>query len=253
MPLFGQRRPVIGVVHLLPLPGSPRARDFAEVRKRARADAEALRGVDAMIVENYGDAPFAAGTVEPHVVACMTVIARELPRPLGINVLRNDAESALAIALAVGADFVRVNVHTGVMHTDQGTLTGRAHESMRYRARIGSRAKIFADVLVKHATGGPDPATAAKDTAYRGLADVLLVTGPETGRPPNPERLAAVKRAVPDRPVLVASGLTPENLGAFAAADGFIVGSALKRGGRAENPVDRARVRKFLAAMRKII
>lgn len=244
---------MIGVVHLLPLPGSPRGRRFDEVRRRALADAEALRGVDAMIVENYGDAPFSPGAVEPHVVACMASIAREMPRPLGINVLRNDAESALAVALAAGADFVRVNVHTGVMHTDQGTITGRAHDTMRYRARIGSRALVFADVLVKHATGGPDPATAARDTAYRGLADVLLVTGAETGRPPAPERLSLVKRAVPDRPVLVASGLTPDNVALFAEADGFLVGSALKRGGRAENPVDRGRVRAFLAAMRKII
>ncbi|MBI2900480.1 MAG: BtpA/SgcQ family protein [Planctomycetes bacterium] len=248
MRLFGQLRPVIGVVHLLPLPGSPRARDLEEVRRRALADAKALRGVHAMIVENYGDAPFFPDRVEPHVVACMTAIACALPRPLGVNVLRNDARAALAVALAAGADFIRVNVHTGVMHTDQGTIEGRAFETLRMRAALGAKALVFADVLVKHASGGGDPASAARDAAYRGLADALLVTGARTGAPPDPERLRLVKRAVPDRPVLAASGLAPENLPLFAEADGFIVGTALKKGGRTGNPVDPRRVREFLRA-----
>lgn len=252
MLLFGYRRPVIGVVHLLPLPGSPRARALREVRARALADAKALRGVHALVVENFGDAPFAPGPVEPHVVACMAAIASELPRPLGVNVLRNDARAALAVAAAVDADFIRVNVHTGVMHTDQGTLEGRAHETLRYRAALRSRALIFADVLVKHATGGGDPATVARETAYRGLADALLVTGPETGRPPDLERIRTVKRAVPDRPVLAASGVTAENLSDFAEADGFIVGTAFKRDGKIGSAVDSARVRTFFAAWRKL-
>lgn len=252
MRLFGQRRPVIGVVHLLPLPGSPRARDFEEVRRRALADARALRGVHARILENFGDAPFFAGPVDPHVVACMTAIARELPRPLGINVLRNDARSAIAIALAVEADFIRVNIHTGVLHTDQGTIEGRAAETLRYRRTIGAKALIFADVLVKHSTGGRDPAQAARETAYRGLADALLVTGPETGTAADLERLRTVQHAVPDRPVLVASGVTAENLPAYAKADGFIVGTEFERGGRTGESVDSARVRRFLDAWRKL-
>lgn len=252
MRLFGQRRPVIGVIHLLPLPGSPRARSLSEVHRRALADARSLRGVHALIVENFGDAPFVAGPVDPQVVACMTSIAREIPRPLGINVLRNDARAALAIALAADADFIRVNIHTGVMQTDQGIIEGRAAETLRYRKIIGSRALIFADVLVKHATGTGDPSFVARDTAYRGLADALLVTGPETGRPPDVERLRTVNRAVPDRPVLVASGVTAENLRDFAEADGFIVGTEFERGGRSGNPVDASRVRRLMDAWRRL-
>jgi hypothetical protein len=250
MPLLAVRRPVVGMVHLLPLPGSPRARTLDEVLRRAVADARALArgGVDGLLVENYGDAPFVPETVEPHVVACMTAAARAVREatglPLGVNVLRNDARGALAVALACGAEFIRVNVHTGAAYTDQGLIQGRAHETLRLRRALGSRAAVFADVLVKHArpAGPGDAAAAARDAARRGLADVLLVTGPETGAAPDPARLREVRRAVPDHPVWVASGVSAETAAAWGEADGVIVGSAFKRGGRAENPVDPARV-----------
>ena len=212
MKIFSSPRPVIGMVHLLPLPGSPRARPLEEVLERALSDARALArgGVDGLLVENWGDAPFSPFPAEPQVVACMTAVAREVRSatriPIGINVLRNDARSALAVAVAAGAAFVRVNVHVGAAETDQGRIEGRAHETLRFRRAIGSSVAIFADILVKHARpiGSGDPAVAAREAAYRGLADALLVTGPETGVPPDADRLRAVKRAVPDRPVLVA-------------------------------------------------
>ncbi len=255
---FPGRRPVIGVVHLLPLPGSPRARRLEEILRRARADARALEagGVDGLLVENFGDAPFTPGAVDPQVVAAMAVAARELRRgsrrPVGVNVLRNDPRAALAAALAAGASFIRVNVHVGAAHTDQGRIEGRAHETLRFRRAIGSRAAIFADVFVKHArpAGRTDLATAARETAYRGLADVLLVTGPETGAPADPGRLRAVKEAVPDRPVYAASGVSEETAADLAGADGFIVGTAFKRGGCVENPVDPRRVRRIVRALR---
>jgi len=245
------------MVHLAPLPGSPRARPFEEVLRRARADARALAagGVDGILVENFGDAPFCPGPVEPQVVALMAVATREVRKltglPLGVNVLRNDARGALAVALASGAAFIRVNVHTGAAETDQGRIEGRAHETLRYRRAVGSRAAIFADVLVKHArpAGGTDAATAARETAYRGRADALLVTGPETGAAADPARLRAVKRAVPDRPVYVASGITEETASACGEADGFIVGTGFKRGGRLESPVDAQRVRRVVRAI----
>ncbi len=260
MRLFSARRPVIGMVHLLPLPGSPRARRMEEVLSRAVADARALAagGADAILVENFGDAPFVPGAAEPHVPALVAAAGLELRRavglPLGVNVLRNDPRAALAAALAAGAEFIRVNVHVGAADTDQGRIEGRAHETLRYRRAIGSHAAIFADVLVKHArpAGPADPAEAAREAAYRGLADVLLVTGPETGSQADPERLRRVKRAVPDRPVLVASGITAANASRFAEADGFIVGSALQRGGRAGRPVDPRRVRALVRAVRAI-
>lgn len=257
MRIFARPRPVIGMVHLLPLPGSPRARALDEVRRAAASDARALArgGVDGILVENYGDAPFAAGSVEPQVVAAMAAIAAEIRAstrlPLGINVLRNDARSALAVGLAAGASFVRVNVHVGAAETDQGRIEGRAYETMRYRRAIGSKAAIFADVFVKHArtVGLGDLAQAAKEAAYRGLADVLLVTGAETGAPADEGRLEAVKRAVPDRPVYLASGITPSNVLRYKGADGFIVGSAFERGGTAGRRVEERRVRALIRAL----
>jgi len=257
VPGFPRPRPLIGVVHLLPLPGSARARALAEVLRRALADAQALAlgGCDGLVVENFGDAPFAPDAVDPHVPAMIAVVAADLRKrvrlPVGINVLRNDARAALAAAAASGAAFIRVNVHTGAMLTDQGLIQGRAQQTLQYRRLLGLPTAVFADVLVKHASPARpvSVAQAARETAYRGLADALLVTGAATGEAPEPERLAEVKRAVPDRPVLVASGVTPDTAGAFASADGFIVGTFVKRGGRTENAVDPARVRRLVRAL----
>ncbi|MBO9352165.1 MAG: BtpA/SgcQ family protein, partial [Thermomicrobium sp.] len=136
---------LVGVVHLLPLPGSPRAtRDVARIRERARRDAEAYRegGAHALIVENFGDAPFRKDGVEPHVIALMALVVEEIREstglPVGVNVLRNDARAALGIAVATGASFIRVNVHVGAMVTDQGIIEGRADETLRYRALLQS-------------------------------------------------------------------------------------------------------------------
>jgi hypothetical protein len=172
MKLFGARRPVIGMVHLLPLPGSPRARSMKEIRAAAVADAGTLArgGVDAILVENYGDAPFTSGSVEPQVIAVMAVLAAEVRAvsglPIGINVLRNDARSALAVAVAAGASFIRVNVHVGAAETDQGHLDGKAYWTLRYRRSIGADAvAIFADVFVKHARPAAGPSRMATATA----------------------------------------------------------------------------------------
>jgi len=249
-------RPLIGVVHLEALPGAPRARLGVDaILRLALRDAAAWvrGGADGLIFENFGDAPFAPERVDPHVPAILAVAAREAVArfrlPVGINVLRNDARSAMAAALASGASFIRVNVHTGAMETDQGILEGRADETLRIRRALGAKVAIFADVYVKHAAPlfRGSPARAASDAVHRGHADALLVTGDATGGEADPARLAEVKRAAPRTPVLVASGVTPDNADAFAEADGFIVGTYAKRGGR----IDVVRVRKLVKATRR--
>ena len=152
--------------------------------ERAEQEATALAagGVDAIIIENFFDAPFAKDQVDPAVVSAMSLVAQRImgmvPVPVGINVLRNDAKSALAIATNVGAPFIRVNVLTGVMATDQGIIEGCAHELLRYRQQLGSDVKIFADVLVKHARplGSPNLTTAVQETIERGLADAIILS-----------------------------------------------------------------------------
>jgi membrane complex biogenesis BtpA family protein len=256
--LFPNKKPIIGVVHLSPLAGSPLWKgSFAKVKKRALKDAVTLaeNGIDGIIVENYGDKPFYPDHVEPQTVASMALIAEYINKEigdvfLGINVLRNDARSALAIASVVGADFIRVNVHTGVMITDQGMIEGRAFQTLRYRYMLQSKVAIFADVFVKHGTplGNLDLVTAAKDTYQRGMADALIVTGPRTGEETNLDDVKRIKSLVQKAPVFVGSGVNDNNISeTLKCADGIIVGTALKRNGKTENEVDAQRVKRLLA------
>src|SRR6185436_7645394 len=173
-------------VHLPPLPGAPGPRISMEAIVEQAADEAGLligAGFDAVMVENYGDLPFYPDTVPPETVAAMAIVVgyvvRAIQRPVGVNVLRNDARAALAVAATAGAAFIRINVHSGVVATDQGVLTGQAARTVRQ----------------------PDLAHAAADTAYRGMADGLIVSGQATGQPTSIEDVRVVKRAVPDRPV----------------------------------------------------
>jgi uncharacterized protein len=174
--------------------------------------------------------------------------------PIGLNVLRNDAQSALAIATCVGAQFIRVNVWTGIMATDQGLIEGRAHELLRYRRELGSDVKIFADVLVKHARplGSPNLTTAVQDTIERGLADAVILSGWATGNPPDLEDLELARAAAYGTPVFIGSGADWENIAhLMQAADGVIVSSSLKRQGKRELPIDPNRVSRFVEAARR--
>jgi membrane complex biogenesis BtpA family protein len=176
------------------------------------------------------------------------VICEVKPKvPFGVNVLRNDVHAALAIAAATGAAFVRVNVHTGAMLTDQGIIEGEAAETLRRRAALAPEVLIFADHFVKHAVpmGGVDPIQSAKDLRFRGLADAILVTGAETGLPPDAGSVAKLREAV-DAPILIASGLSEENVAELADADGAIVGTSIKSG----DAVDRGRVARLVVRWR---
>ncbi|MEB3212019.1 MAG: BtpA/SgcQ family protein [Leptolyngbyaceae bacterium] len=254
---------MIGVVHLQPLPTSPRwGGSLAAVMGRAEQEATALAsgGVDGIIVENFFDAPFAKDRVDPSVVSAMSLIIQRLMNlitlPIGINVLRNDALSAMAIASCVKAQFIRVNVLTGAMATDQGVIEGNAHQLLRYRRELGSDVKILADVLVKHARplGSPNLTTAVHETIDRGLADGVILSGWATGSPPSLEDLELARSAAGSTPVFIGSGATWENIPQLMqAADGVIVSSSLKRHGRIEEPIDPIRVSQFVEAMRRSV
>jgi membrane complex biogenesis BtpA family protein len=254
--IFPEPKPLIGMVHLLPLPGAPGgASPISDVVERAVADALALEGAgaDGVVVENYGDVPFYPGSVPPETLAAITVCVREVVRaisiPVGVNVLRNDGAGALSVAAATGARFVRINVHTGVMVTDQGLLSGTAHETLRLRQRLNAEVAIFADVWVKHAAplAGADLEQAAEDVYQRGLADALIVTGSGTGKPTDLDRVRRVKRAVPGAPVFIGSGVDEGTVAAaLAAADGAIVGSSICRGGVGGAGIDPDRARALI-------
>jgi membrane complex biogenesis BtpA family protein len=212
---FGTRA-VFAMVHLLPLPGAPLfGGSIDAVIETALRDARAIEkgGADGMIVENFGDRPFFKKRVPPETIASMTRVIVEIRRdtrlPLGVNVLRNDAHAALAIAAATGAAMIRINVHTGAMLTDQGIVEGEAAETLRRRPQ---GVAIFADLLVKHAVplAPVDPIQAARDLRVRGLADAIIITGAETGAAADSEMLETLREAI-DAPLIVGSAMTAEN------------------------------------------
>lgn len=260
--IFGCAKPVIGVIHLLPLPGSARFGGRLEpIYLRAEQEAAALTsgGAAGIIIENFFDAPFCKNHVDAATACAMTVVVKRVmdmtQLPVGINVLRNDAHTALAIAAATGARFIRVNVFTGAMLTDQGIIEGEAQRLQLYRNQLQAQktVKIFADVLVKHAdalVANPDIKRLARDTVHRGLADAVIVSGRETGDAPVVADVQAVRDALPDTPIFIGSGIDKENISTLLkVADGAIVGSSLKRQGNINNPVDVERVRTLVSEL----
>lgn len=255
-------RTLIGMVHLLPLPGSPRWEgSMSRVIALALADAHALveGGIDALLVENWGDAPFAVHRAEASTVAAMTAVTADIRRalpdtPLGVNVLKSDGRSALAVACAVGASFIRVNVHAGAVVADQGIVQSDSYHLLRDRRLLGAEVRILADVGGKHAVPLAPVETdlLARDLVHRALADILVVSGRATGEPTSPAEIKRVKSAVPGTSILVGSGVTPDTVGELlSVADGAIVGTWLKRDGHVDQPVDPERVRRLVHAARE--
>ncbi|NQV10820.1 MAG: BtpA/SgcQ family protein [Cyanobacteria bacterium] len=262
--LFPLRCPLIGVVHLQPLPGSPGwCGDFGAVLAAALADASAYveGGADGLIVENFGDVPFWRGAVPAETVAAMTRIATSVaaatPLPLGINVLRNDPLSALAIAQVSGARFLRVNVLSGACVTDQGVIEGQAAELLRRRRLLAAEPiLILADVLVKH--GAPlaplGMAEAVADVLQRGGADGVIVSGVGTGQPTARRDLERATAAARGAPVLIGSGASPDRIAALVPhCDGVIAGTEMKQDGLIERPVDPVRVAELQSALDQAI
>lgn len=249
---FGTERPLLGMLHAPPLPGSPRyAGSWPFARDRVLQDAETLiaGGMHALLLENYGDVPFFPGRVPAEAAASLTALAvavkREFSVPLGINILRNDGQTALAVAVAAEAAFIRVNVLCGARLTDQGILQGIAHDLLRDRARLkAEHIRILADVNVKHSAPlAARPLTEeVDDLLARGGADGLIVSGTATGNAVDCAELEQVRGAAQGRaPVFVGSGVSAQNIAALLPlADGFIVGSSLKA--QIDQPVDLQRV-----------
>ena len=263
--MFGVEKPIIGMVHLWPLPGAPGYQGYGmdQIIAYALRDAEALveGGVNGLIVENMWDLPYYVGTATPfEAVAAQAVAARKVVEavdlPVGINVIHNGGVVEVAIAVAAGAQFIRVCLLTGARVWDTGELDrGCAADLLRKRKALGAeQIKLFADVDKKHSVAFPgiDLATHIEWTEFY-LADALIVSGRMTGAAPDLEKVRRAKEFAGERLVLLGSGTTAENIAAFLEiADGAIVGSSLKVGGEATNPVDVERVRRYMAAVRAL-
>lgn len=262
--LFGVPKPVIGMVHLCPLPGAPGYRGYGmqTIIDHALWDAEALvqGGVNGLIVENMWDLPYYVGNeVKPEAMTAQAVAAAEVvknaPVPVGINVIHNGGVVCLSIAVAARARFIRVCILTGSRLWDTGELDhGCAAELLRKRKELYAEdLHIFADVDKKHSVAFPgvDLATHIEWCEFYG-ADALIVTGRMTGSAPDVEKVRETRRLA-TRPILVGSGSNEENIAAFLQyADGVIVGSSLKKDGVMENPVDVQRVRRFMEIVRSV-
>ena len=250
---------LVGMVHLLPLPGSPGfGGSMQHVLEAAIADASELTraGFPALMIENFGDIPFYADSVPAETIASITVavdaVLKETNLTVGVNVLRNDVLAALGVAAATRASFVRVNVLTGVMYTDQGPIVGKAAEVLRKRNNLAPGVEIWADVMVKHATApfGVDIRQSAGDTVERGLADAVIISGSGTGAEPDIHEATIVRSSVPkETRVVVGSGASVDNLSKLMeVADTVIVGSAVKVDADANKRVDPIRAAHFVKA-----
>ena len=241
--LFPRPKPVVAVLHVGPSPGVPGSRDVGAAVDRAVAEARLLvdLGVDGLLVENAHDAPgVPEDEVGPEVVAFMTRVAAAVRRhagrlPVGVRVLHAD-RAALAVAHAAGCHFVRVDGWSG-----GSAAAGRFH---RYRAAIGAGVHVLADLR----PAGPGDVAALVEGVEAGRPDALLVLGPAVGRPPRPGVVEAARDAT-GLPLFCGGGLDAETLpDVLDLADGFLVGSGLKEGGRWRAPVSEPRVRALVGA-----
>jgi membrane complex biogenesis BtpA family protein len=262
--VFGVDKPVVGMVHLLPLPGAPgyTGCGMNAILDQARRDADALLegGVDGLMVENMWDLPYYVGSeVRPEAMTAQAVAARAVvqmsDRPVGINVVHNGGLVTLSIAVAAGAKFIRVCILTGARLWDTGELDhGCAADLLRRRKELGAeQIKLFCDVDKKHSVPFPglDLQTHIEWTEFY-RADALIVSGRMTGSAPELDKVRRAKELA-TRPILMGSGTTAENVAEFMRyADGAIVGSSLKVDGVAENPVDVERVRRYVEAVRRV-
>lgn len=261
--IFTSAKPVIGMIHLAALPGTPAAKlSLAEVEKLAVREATLLRdaGVHGLMIENMHDTPYLRGRVGPEIVAAMAIIGRAVKAtaklPCGVQILAGANLEALAVAHAAGLDFIRVEGFAFAHVADEGFIQSSAAELLRYRRSIGAdHIQVWTDVKKKHSSHAITADVDIGETAHavefmRG--DAVIVTGLITGDAPQAADVLAVKKKT-HLPVILGSGVTAANLEQFfPAADGFIVGSEFKKGGHWANTVDAKRVERFMAAHRRL-
>lgn len=262
-PLFAKRKPVIGMIHLGALPGTPACnQSLAAIMEQALSEARLFRdsGLDGVMIENMHDVPYLRGRVGPEIVSAMSVIARavkeECALPMGVQVLAGANIEAMAVAHAAGLDFIRAEGFAFAHIADEGWIESSAAELLRFRKQIGAEGvEVWADVKKKHSSHAITTdislgATAEAVEFMRG--DAVIVTGSATGHAPALADVSEVK-AHSRLPVILGSGVTQSNIADFyEAADGFIIGSYFKRDGRWQNPLDPARIEGLIETLNQL-
>ncbi len=260
--LFPQKHALIGAIHLGAMPGTPRnVSSPSEIVRQAVEEARVLAasGFHGIILENMHDRPYLNASVGPEVVATMAVATAEVRRvtelPIGIQILAGANEQALATAFCAGADFIRAEGFVFGHVADEGLIEASAGPLLRYRRRIGAeRIKILCDIKKKHSSHAITADLSLEDTAKAAeffLSDGVVVTGLETGSQTDPEEVRRTAQA--NRlPVWIGSGLSPDNVGYYPTAHGFIVGSWMKVDGDWTKPVDPARCEAMARAVARL-
>jgi membrane complex biogenesis BtpA family protein len=261
--LFGVPRALLGVIHVQALPGTPANKlDVASITAIAVDEARIYRdaGFNGIVLENTHDRPYMKTNVGPEIVAAMSVVGSAVhdavELPLGIQVLAGANTSALAVALACGASFVRVEGYVFAHIADEGLIEASAGTLLRYRRAIGAEhIRVFADIKKKHSahamTADVDIVETAKAAEFFNV-DGVIVSGVATGEPANPAEVSAVANAV-SVPTLIGSGISSDNINDFANADGFIVGSSIKEDGLWSNPIDVGRTKALARAFMDLV
>jgi membrane complex biogenesis BtpA family protein len=257
--------PIVGVIHLPALPGTPGSRGMsvAEIIDQARYEARLYQdaGLNCLMLENMHDVPYLRGAVGPEIVAAMSAIAlavrSDCHLPLGVQVLAGANKEALAVALAAGLEFIRAEGYAFAHVADEGIMEACAGELLRYRKHIGAeKVQIWADIKKKHASHaltadlGIAETTAAAEFMR---ADAVVITGPVTGQAPRLEALLAARNSC-NLPVFVGSGVNVTNVDQFLPnCDGLIVGSHFKKGGLWSNPIEPSHLTRFMERVRELI
>ena len=263
--LTGVTKPIIGMIHALPTPGSPRARrcSIDAIIEHGLAEAKRLEqgGVDALLIENAGDVPFQRPeNIGYETVSAMSVLGRavveEFDLPVGFNIVANAAKASLACAKAAGAKFVRVNQWVNAYVANEGLIEGAAAEALRYRRLIDADdIVIFADVHVKHGShailADRSIVEQARDVAFF-QADVAIATGLRTGHAADTREISLIREGG-QLPTIVGSGVTPDNAAEILThADGAIVGVSFKDNGTMWDNINEDRVRRLMRVVRQV-
>jgi len=263
--LFEVKKPIIGMVHLPPLPGAPKYRgaSLRELITFALDEAKALEegGVDGIIVENFHDYPYLIEKNPLAAVIAISIIAHEVKThvstPVGVNILFNDVEHEMYVASTVELDFVRIEGFVDFLFSDLGILAPASARVMRLKNELPGAQKIavLADIQGKYTYAFPQRSllNSARDALERGGADAVIVTGESTGQPVRPETVKSLRDALPDARIIIGSGLTPDNVQVLLSlADGAIVGTYFKKDGLVTNRIDPQRVRKLMGAVKAV-
>jgi hypothetical protein len=260
--VFGVPRALIGVIHVGALPGTPSSRkSVAEIAEEAVREARVYEaaGFHGLAIENTHDRPYLKSAVGPEIGAAMAVVGCEVRRavslPLGIQVLAGANLWAVGIAHASGASFVRVEGFVFAHVADEGVIESNAGALLRYRRAIGAdNVRVFADIKKKHSAHAITADVNIVETAKAAEffhADGVIVSGVSTGEPADAGEVEAVSGAV-SIATLIGSGITPENIGRYASADAFIVGSSVKQDGQWANPLQEKRAVAVVRAFEKL-